>query len=111
MALILEALRVNLINVLRVRGSGREPAIVGHNLEATDRCAVTWRTSQFTSDRLASEPGSRHRLRREFFQPGLLLRCRWRIDACVVRCAELGLQFVVVLARVLARARGDLRCQ
>src|SRR4030095_9180120 len=86
---IFEALRVNLVDVLRARRPGREPPVVGHDLEAADRRAVTWGTSQFISDRRAGETRCRYHLGRQFFQCRFLLRCRRRIDACVVWYAEL----------------------
>ena len=63
-ALILEALRVDLVDVLGAGGPGREPAVVCRHFEAADRCAVTWGRSQFGCDRLAGEPLSYNRLRR-----------------------------------------------
>ena len=63
-SLIFEALRIDLVDVLGARGPGREPAVVGHNLEAADRRAVTWGRSQFGCDRLASELRGRNRLGR-----------------------------------------------
>ena len=41
--LILEALRVDLVDVLGAGGPGGEPAVGSHYLEAADRFAVTWR--------------------------------------------------------------------
>ena len=60
---------------------------------------------------MIGSPASRRRLdrlRRQLRQPGLLLRRRRRVDARVVRRAELRRELTIVLARILARARGDL---
>ena len=55
MTLILKALRIDLVDVLGAGGPGREPAVVGHDLQAADRGAVTWGGGQFGGDRLAGE--------------------------------------------------------
>ena len=63
MALILEALRINLVDILGAGRPGGEPSGGSHNLEAADRCAVTWGRSQFGCNRLAGEPISGNRFR------------------------------------------------
>src|SRR5437016_2593143 len=68
-AMIPEALRIDLVNVLGAGWPGREPAVVGDHLEAADRCVVTRGTSQLSSNRLAGKPGRRNGLRRWFCQP------------------------------------------
>ena len=89
MTLILEALRIDLIDVLGAGRPGREPAIIGHDLQPADRGAVTWGGSQFGCDRLAGESISGNRCGRQFLQPRLLIWGRWRIDPRIVWRAEL----------------------
>ena len=89
MTLILEALRIDLIDVLGAGRPGREPAIIGHDLQPADRGAVTWGGGQFGCDRVAGESISGDSRGRQFLQPRLLIRGRWRIDPRVVGSAEL----------------------
>src|SRR5262245_58254079 len=49
-SLIFKALGVDLVDVLRAGGPGGEPAVFGHNLEASDRRVVPWSASQFGCD-------------------------------------------------------------
>src|SRR5262249_56978540 len=51
----LEALRVDLVDVLRPRRPGREPSAARRNLQAVDRRVVGWRSGQFGDDRLAAD--------------------------------------------------------
>src|SRR5215813_4421651 len=81
--LILEALRINLVNVLGARWPGCKPTVVGYNLKAADRRAVTRGASQFISDRLTRKVRSGNCFRRQFFETRLLLRRRWRVDTRV----------------------------
>ena len=90
------------------RGPGREPAASGHDLQAADRGAIARGADQLGDDRIAGDRRRVDGLRRQFRQPGLLLRRRRRVDARVVRRAELRRELTVVLARILARTRGDL---
>ena len=50
-----EALRVDLVDVLRARRAGGEPAVVGRDLEPADRRAVAGRGREDGRDRLAGE--------------------------------------------------------
>src|SRR4029077_18095968 len=89
MTLILEALRIDLIDVLGAGSPGREPAIIGHNLQPADRGAVTWGGRQFGCDLLTGENISGYCLGRQLLQPRLLIWRRRRIDARVVWRTEL----------------------
>src|SRR4029453_7194610 len=108
MTLILKALRIDLVDAFRARRPCSEPATGGHDLEATDRRVVAWSLGQLSRDRITSECRCRDRIGRQFFQPLLLLKRRWRVDARVVWCAELRGQFLIVLARVFPRGGGYL---
>src|SRR6516162_6020627 len=109
--LVLEALRVDLVDVLRTRRARGEPAAAGYDLQAADRRVVARGASQLSRDRLAGKLRFADGLGRELFEPRLLLGCGRRIDARVVRRAQLRGQRTVVLARVLPGARRDLRGQ
>ena len=64
MSLILEALCIDLVDILGAGRPGRKPATLGNDLESADRGAVTWSRGQFGCDRLAGEAigGNRGRL-------------------------------------------------
>src|SRR4029450_5375050 len=87
MRLIFEALRIDLVDAFRARRPCSEPATGGHDLEATDRRVVAWSLGQLGRDRLTSECRCRDRIGRQFFQPRLLLKRRWRVDARVISYA------------------------
>src|SRR4029077_2475964 len=55
MPLILETLRVDLVNVLRAGRSRGKPAATGDNLQATDRSVVAGSTCQLGDDGLAGQ--------------------------------------------------------
>ena len=74
MCRILEALGVDLVDVLRARGTGREPTTVGDNLEAADRCIVPRGRRELLPDWFASQLRGLDRVRREFAEPRLLIR-------------------------------------
>src|SRR2546425_5134827 len=95
--LILEALRIDLVDVLRARGARRKPAAGGRDFQTTDWGVVAWGVGQLGDYRLTSQARLLDGLRRQLSQPRLLLRRCGRVDTCVVRCAELGRQFAVVL--------------
>src|SRR6185369_10139452 len=62
MRVVLEGLRINLVDVL---GSGRtrgEPAACGDNFDAADRCVVARRAIEHTLDLLAGQFGALHLL-------------------------------------------------
>src|SRR5262249_12320084 len=102
-----EALRIDLVDGLGTRRAGREPAAARDHLEAADRGIVARRAAELGDNRLAGERRILDGCRRQFFQVSLLLRCRRRVDARVVRCAEFGRQLTVMLAGVFAGAGGD----
>src|SRR6266446_1540496 len=107
-SLVLEALRVDLVDVLRAGRPRREPAAPGDDLQPADRLAVARGAGQLGPDRFAGQLRLHDGLEGEVRQPRLLLGRRRRIDACVVRRAELLGQRPIVLARVVSGARGDL---
>src|SRR5262245_12441517 len=51
--LVLEALRVDLVDVFRAGRPGREPATGGHDLQAADRGVIARGTGQLGQDRFA----------------------------------------------------------
>src|SRR5512146_1976240 len=73
-ALAAEALGINLVQALRSRRPGREPAAGGDDLQAADGGAVARRTRQLARDGLAGECGGPYRLRRKACDACLLLR-------------------------------------
>src|SRR5271156_2146384 len=99
MRFILEALRVNLVDIFRAGWTRGKPAAAGHDFQSTDLGVVAGSASQFGGDRLTSQARLLHRFWRKLLQACLLLRRGRRIDAGVVRCAELLGQFEEVLAR------------
>src|SRR5262244_2977100 len=104
----LEALRIDLIDVLRTRRPGREPPATRHDLQAVDRRVVARRAGQLGGDRLAGEGVFLDRGRRQLLESRLLLGRGGRVDARVVRRAELRHDLFEVLAGILAGARRDL---
>src|SRR5260221_2499854 len=104
----LEALRVDLVEVLGAGGTGREPAASRDHLQASDRRVVAGSARELGRDGLARERRVLDRLRRQLLQRRLLLRRRGSIDARVVRGPEFLGERTVVLAGVLPRPRGDL---
>ncbi len=54
MRLVLEAFRVDLVDVFRARGPGRKPAASGHHLQAADWGVVARGAGQLGGDRLSS---------------------------------------------------------
>src|SRR5689334_15645626 len=63
-ALILEALRINLVNVLGAGGSRGEPAVGSHYLEAADRRTITRSASKSLFNPLARQTRCCNCLRR-----------------------------------------------
>src|SRR6266849_1407949 len=100
MRLAFEALRVDLVNVLRTGGSGRKPAATCHYFQAADRTVVARCFGQLGGDGLAREIRLLYGFRREFLQFGLLLGSGRRVNARVVGGAELRRQFAIVLSGV-----------
>src|SRR5262245_52826355 len=64
----LEALRVDLVDVLRPRRPRRKPSARGHNLEAANSCVIAWSPGQFRDDALAGERLFLHIIGRELLQ-------------------------------------------
>src|SRR5579864_6793293 len=108
---VLEAFRINLVDVFRSRRSRGKPAIAGYHLQPANRRIVSRSSRQFGGDRLSGKSGSGYRLRRQFPQLGLLLGCCRSVDARVIGCAEFRCQFLIMLARIFLRTRGDFRRQ
>src|SRR6266542_4696147 len=106
--LVLEALRVDLVDVLRAGRASREPATGGHDLQAADRGVVARSTRQRGGDRLAGQLRLLNGRGRQLLQPRLLLGRRRGVDARVAGRAELRRQFPVVLAGILVGPRRDL---
>src|SRR5688572_11567583 len=103
--LAVEALRVDLVDVLGAGRPRREPAVLRDDLEPADRRAVAGRLGQHGLDRLAGELVALHLLGREPLEHVLLLRARGDVGALVRGAAEALGQAGVDLARVLAGRR------
>ena len=89
-------------------GRAANQPLAAHDFQAADRCVVARGAGQLGRDRLAGQRRLLDGLGRQFLKPRLLLGRRRRVDARVVGSAEFRRQFAIVLARVLAGARGDL---
>src|SRR5205807_2711160 len=107
-ALILEALRVDLVDVLGAGGPGGKPSAEGYHLQAVDRRIVARSARELGGDRLAGQRRGLDGLGRQLREPSLLVGRRRRVDARIARRAELLRQLLVVLAWILAGAGGDL---
>src|SRR3954462_11258972 len=103
----LEALGVDLVDVLGARWARGEPRALGHDLDPADRRAVAGRLGQDLADRLAGELLPRDLLGGELGEHRLLLRVRRGVDAAIRGAAEALGQRLVALARIVA-ARGHL---
>src|SRR5882724_9213776 len=77
-SLILEALRVNFVDVLRTGRPGGKPTAGSHYFEATDRSIVGGSSGQFGYDGLPCQGRLPDGFGREFLKSRLLLECRWR---------------------------------
>ena len=71
---VLEALGVNLVDVLGARRPGREPAAGGDDLQSADGGVVARSAGQLRGDRLAGQLRLLDRLGRQLLQPRFLLR-------------------------------------
>src|ERR1700739_2177792 len=78
--LVLEALRVYLVDGLGARGPGREPAAAGDHLEAIDWSIVARGAAQLGGDGLAGHARLLDGSGRQFCQLRFLLGCRRRVD-------------------------------
>ena len=104
----LEALRVQLVDVLRARRPHREPAVRGHDLQPADRRAVAWRGVR--TARIVSPASSLAPPRPARAAAGAASdRGRRRVDALVDRRAELAGELEVALAGIAAKRRRHLR--
>src|SRR5215210_8683758 len=86
--LAVEALRVDLVDVLRTRRPRREPAMLGDDLEPADRRTVPRRLRQNGLDRLPRELVALHLLGRQPLEHVLLLRAGGDVGALVGRAPE-----------------------
>src|SRR5215472_6306670 len=107
----LEALRVDLVDVLGARGSGRKPSVSCYDFQTPNGSLIAWGTGQLGGNRLACHFRLFHGVGRERRKFSLLRRSAGRVDARVVGGAELCRDFLVVLARVLASAGRNLSGQ
>src|SRR5690554_5266287 len=104
-----EALRVDLVDVLRPRGARREPTVRRHDLQPSDGGAVAGGGRQLGQDGLSGELRGRDALGGQACELGLLRPARGCVESLVDRRAVARGELVVEHAGVLARARGDLR--
>src|SRR4051795_2741017 len=105
----LEALGVDLVDVLRAGRARGEPAALGDDLEAADRRAVAGRLREPLRDRVARQLRRGDVACRELAQLRLVLRGAGDVDARVRRLAVTGGQLAVALAGRLPGDREDLR--
>src|SRR5690606_5521549 len=106
-----EALRVDLVDLLRPGRPGGEPPIFGHDLQSPDGGVVRRSPGQNGLDGLACERLRPHISRSEVFGVLLLFTCGRRIDALVDGAAELLLESGIVLGGIPPGHRHDLRRQ
>ena len=83
-----EALGIDLVDRLCTGGAGGKPAVLGHDLEATDRRIVAGSSGEDLQDRFTRQLPGRHLFRREPLERLLLLRAGGRIQAPVDGRAE-----------------------
>src|SRR5690606_36295409 len=103
-----EGLRIDLVDVLRARGTGREPCVLGGDLQSADRTARGGLGDR-GDDRLPGELRRRDLLRAERLERRLLLPVRWRVGARVGAGAELLDQLRMEGGGGAAGDRKDLR--
>ena len=104
-----EALRINLVDILSPRRTRREPSVLGQDLKPANGRPVAGRAGE---DRLDFPSGQIFRpdlLRREFPQNLFLLRRSRCLHAVVSGLAELVREFAVDLPGIAVHPRGDLR--
>src|SRR5262245_32096197 len=70
-----EALRVDLVDVLRPGRARRKPAVLGHDFQAVDWSVVPRSAGQFGDDGLTSQARLLDGLRRQDLQARFLLGC------------------------------------
>ena len=80
----LEALRVDLADVLGARGPGRKPAVLRYNFQTANRSLIAWRPGQLGGD-WARPPDPTPWRRPTALAILLSFRDGWRVDARVVR--------------------------
>src|SRR5450432_3126862 len=104
----LEALGVDLVDVLRAGWPRGKPAIFCDDLEAANDGVVGRRARKLVQDRLSGKFLRAHRFGRQLLQQRLLRGGRGLVDARVIRRAELRTQLLVVLPRIFTGDGGDL---
>src|SRR5262245_6940335 len=98
--LVLEALRVDLVDVLGARRPRREPSAGGHDLQTADGRAVAGGLREFRGDSIAAERLLFDVVGRQPLQSDLLLSRGGRVDARVGERAELGRELTIVLTGI-----------
>src|SRR5207244_353574 len=78
--LALEALGVELVDVLGARRAGGKPAVGRRHLQPADGCPIAWRRGQFGRDRLAGQLARRDRGGRQGLELLLFLRRGGGVD-------------------------------
>src|SRR5262245_4729925 len=106
MRLTVQPRPVDLVDVFGAGWPRREPSARGHDLQPADWSVVAGSRRQRGGDPLAGQRVFLHVVCRELSQPRLLLGRGGRVDARVVRRAELRRQTRAVPAGSLAGARG-----
>src|SRR5262245_55874280 len=109
MGLTLKALRIQFVNIFCPGWPGCKPSFFRDDLETADRTIVARSTGQLGENRITGHHCCSHGIRREFTQPLLLVQGGRRIDPHVVGCAELGREFTVLFAGILAGAGSNFR--
>ena len=103
-----EALRVDLVDVLGARGTGGEPAVLGHDLEPADGGPVAGSGGEDRGDPGAGQLRGPNLLGPQLAEQGFFVRGGGRVGALVDRLAVLAHEVAVQLAGVLPEARRDL---
>ena len=107
----LEALRINLVDILSPGRTRREPAAFGDYLQPANGRAVARSTGEGGLDFLPGQIRGPNLLRRESLQNHFLLWGSRCLDAVVNRLAKLAREFAVDLAGIAVHPRRDLRRQ
>src|SRR5262249_4554369 len=102
--LVLETLRIDLVNVLRSGRTRGKPAACRDNFQAADGSVISGSSRQLGSDRLSREARLLDVLAGQPFQSCLLLRRGSGVDASVVRRTESLRESVIVFGGILTSA-------
>ena len=111
MILAAEALGIDLVDLLRARGPGGKPAVLGDHLDAAEGGAIAGGGGELGRDRIAGQRGEGELAGRERGQQLLLLGRGRGIDPLIEGLAQFLCQRIIGLARVPLGLGGDFRGQ